>query len=31
MGLTPDAMGRDAYDYRWAQEYRSAVAGGESS
>jgi toluene monooxygenase system protein A len=27
MGLTQDAMGRDAYDYRWAEEYRHAVAG----
>jgi toluene monooxygenase system protein A len=28
MGLTQEAMGRDAYDYRWAEEYRHTAAGG---
>jgi toluene monooxygenase system protein A len=27
MGLTPEVMGRDAYDYRWAEEYRHASGG----
>jgi toluene monooxygenase system protein A len=28
MGLTQDIMGRDAYHYRWAEEYRDAIPDG---
>jgi toluene monooxygenase system protein B len=30
MGLTPDVMGDDAYDYKWAADYRDLL-GAESS
>ncbi len=31
MGLTPEVMGDDAYNYKWAEEYRkpAAAAGAE--